>query len=93
MYDERHHGTVEWFNHVSKMGFAYGDDGGPVFLHRRHLRNPEDSVHLGPGTRISYFLADAPKGPKAYEIELLAPEVEFDPFAQVDSRRGLDATQ
>jgi cold shock CspA family protein len=84
VYDERSNATVEWFNHRTDMGFAYHDDGTAIFLHRRHLINPKDSVHLGPGTRISCFVAAAPKGPKGIEIELLAAEPQFNPFAAVD---------
>ena len=61
-------GTVKWFNDAKGFGFIQPDGGGPdAFAHFSAIAM-EGFKSLKEGARVSFELADGPKGPMAVNI-------------------------
>ena len=60
-------GTVKWFNAEKGFGFITGDDGNDVFAHYSQIK-AEGFKTLDEGQKVSFDLAQGPKGPKAENI-------------------------
>jgi cold shock protein len=62
-------GTVKWFNDAKGFGFIQPDGGGPdAFAHFSAIAM-EGFKSLKEGARVSFELADGPKGPMAVNIQ------------------------
>jgi CspA family cold shock protein len=74
---EKTTGVVKWFNAAKGFGFIGKSEGGEkdIFLHGGELKKsglvPED---VGEGDVLSFEVQDAPRGPKAVNIERVAGE-------------------
>jgi CspA family cold shock protein len=61
-------GTVKWFNDAKGFGFIQPDGGGPdAFAHFSAIAM-DGFKSLKEGARVSFELADGPKGPMAINI-------------------------
>ena len=60
-------GTVKWFNSERGFGFITGDDGVDAFAHYSKILS-EGFKTLEEGQKVSYDLADGPKGPQAANV-------------------------
>jgi Cold shock proteins len=60
-------GTVKWFNGEKGYGFITGEDGTDVFAHFSQI-NSEGYKSLQEGQKVSYDVAQGPKGPQAENI-------------------------
>ena len=68
-------GTVKWFN-VNK-GFGFIDRGQgqkDIFLHQGELRKFKIEGDVGEGDMLRFEVNEAPRGPKAVNIERVAGE-------------------
>jgi CspA family cold shock protein len=63
-------GTVKWFNSEKGFGFITGEDGKDVFAHFSQI-NSEGYKSLEEGQKVSYDVANGPKGPQAENITIL----------------------
>ncbi|QAA33087.1 MULTISPECIES: cold-shock protein [Clostridium] len=63
-------GTVKWFNPEKGFGFITGDDGKDVFAHFSQI-NAEGYKSLEEGQKVSFDVAQGPKGPQAENITLV----------------------
>lgn len=63
-------GTVKWFNADKGFGFITGDDGKDVFAHFSQI-NSDGFKTLDEGQKVSYEVAQGPKGPQAENITVL----------------------
>lgn len=63
-------GTVKWFNSERGFGFITGDDGVDAFAHYSKILS-EGFKTLEEGQKVSYDLADGPKGPQAENIKVI----------------------
>lgn len=64
-------GTVKWFNEAKGFGFIQPDEGGDdVFAHFSAIQM-EGFRTLRQGGRVSFELAQGPKGMMAQEIRVL----------------------
>ena len=63
-------GTVKWFNGEKGFGFITGEDGNDVFAHFSQI-NSEGYKSLDEGQKVSYDVAEGPKGPQAENITVL----------------------
>ncbi len=63
-------GTVKWFNGDKGFGFITGDDGVDVFAHYSQI-NKDGFKTLDEGQKVTFELAQGPKGPQAENINIL----------------------
>ena len=63
-------GTVKWFNSEKGFGFITGDDGRDVFAHFSQI-NIDGFKTLEEGQKVSYEVAQGPKGPQAENINIV----------------------
>ncbi len=63
-------GTVKWFNADKGFGFITGDDGKDVFAHFSQI-NSDGFKTLDEGQKVSYEVAQGPKGPQAENITIV----------------------
>ena len=63
-------GTVKWFNGEKGFGFITGEDGNDVFAHFSQI-NSEGYKSLDEGQKVSYDVAEGPKGPQAENITVI----------------------
>lgn len=63
-------GTVKWFNSEKGFGFITGEDGKDVFVHFSQI-NKDGFKSLEEGERVSFLIADGPKGPQAENVTVL----------------------
>jgi CspA family cold shock protein len=63
-------GTVKWFNDAKGFGFITGDDGTDCFVHYSNILGRGHRT-LADGARVSYDVAQKPKGPQAENVEAL----------------------
>ncbi|MBL4934208.1 cold-shock protein [Clostridium sp. YIM B02515] len=60
-------GTVKWFNSQKGFGFITGEDGKDVFAHFSQIKS-EGYKSLEEGQKVSFDVAQGPKGPQAENI-------------------------
>ena len=60
-------GTVKWFNDAKGFGFIAQDGGGDVFVHHTGIQ-AEGFKTLEEGARVTFDVADGPKGPAASNV-------------------------
>lgn len=63
-------GVVKWFNSTKGFGFITGDDGKDVFAHFSQI-NSSGFKTLEEGQKVSFEIAEGPKGPQAENISVL----------------------
>lgn len=63
-------GTVKWFNGEKGYGFITGEDGVDVFAHFSQIQ-AEGYKSLQEGQKVSYDVANGPKGPQAENITII----------------------
>ena len=63
-------GTVKWFNEQKGFGFITGEDGKDVFAHFSQI-NLDGYKTLEEGQKVSFDIAEGPKGPQAENITIL----------------------
>ena len=62
-------GTVKWFNADKGFGFITGEDGTDVFAHFSQI-NIDGFKTLDEGQKVTFDVADGPKGPQAENIKI-----------------------
>jgi len=60
-------GTVKWFNDSKGFGFISQEGGQDVFVHYSAIES-EGFKSLAEGDRVSFEIADGPKGPQASNV-------------------------
>ena len=60
-------GTVKWFNNSKGYGFIEQDGGNDVFVHHSAIQT-DGFRSLEEGERVSFDIADGPKGPSAKNV-------------------------
>ncbi len=60
-------GTVKWFNNSKGYGFIEQDGGNDVFVHHSAIQS-DGFRSLEEGERVSFDIADGPKGPAAQNV-------------------------
>jgi CspA family cold shock protein len=69
---QREFGTVKWFNAAKGFGFIARDDNPKdVFVHYSEIQT-EGYKSLDEGARVSFYVAQGPKGPQANEVQVKA---------------------
>ena len=63
-------GTVKWFNSDKGFGFITGEDGNDVFAHFSQI-NSSGFKTLEEGQKVTFDLAQGPKGPQAENITVI----------------------
>jgi cold shock CspA family protein len=81
-------GRVVRFDHAKGYGFIVPDEGGDdVFVHTNELI--DHGVRITAGTRVKFEVIESDRGPKAYNVTVLAAPRK----AQVVSGHGSDSTE
>ena len=60
-------GTIKWFNDAKGFGFIEQENGNDVFVHFSAIHG-EGFKSLAEGDKVSFDVADSPKGPKADNV-------------------------
>ena len=60
-------GTVKWFNDAKGYGFITRESGDDVFVHHSDI-NAEGFKSLAEGQRVSFDVAQGPKGLQAKNV-------------------------
>ena len=60
-------GTVKWFNEKKGYGFIMQEDGPDVFVHYSGIKG-DGFKSLKEGDRVTFDVADGPKGPNAVNV-------------------------
>lgn len=63
-------GTVKWFNPDKGFGFITGEDGVDVFAHYSQI-NSNGFKTLEENQKVTFELANGPKGPQAENINII----------------------
>jgi len=63
-------GTVKWFNSQKGYGFIKQEDGPDLFVHHSGI-NAAGFKSLNEGDRVSFEIAQGPKGPSATNVTLV----------------------
>jgi CspA family cold shock protein len=63
-------GTVKWFNDSKGFGFISQEGGQDVFVHYSAIES-QGFKSLAEGDRVSFEIADGPKGPQASNVQKL----------------------
>ena len=63
-------GKVKWFNEKKGFGFIEKDGGGDVFVHFNAIQASGFKT-LNEGQRVSFDVAEGPKGPSAENVQAL----------------------
>ncbi len=63
-------GTVKWFNAEKGFGFITSEDGNDVFVHFSQI-NKDGYKTLEEGEKVTFELAEGPKGPQAENVTAL----------------------
>jgi CspA family cold shock protein len=63
-------GTVKWFNAEKGYGFITSEDGNDVFVHFSQI-NKDGYKTLEEGEKVTFELAEGPKGPQAENVTAL----------------------
>jgi len=63
-------GTVKWFNAEKGFGFITSEDGNDVFVHFSQI-NKDGYKTLEEGEKVTFDLAEGPKGPQAENVNSL----------------------
>jgi cold shock protein len=70
MSEERHVGTVKWFNAAKGFGFIGREDGEDVFVHYSALQM-EGYKKLEENQKVEFTIEQGPKGLQAANVVLL----------------------
>jgi len=60
-------GTVKWFNAEKGYGFITSEEGNDVFVHFSQI-NKDGYKTLEEGEKVTFELAEGPKGPQAENV-------------------------
>ena len=63
-------GTVKWFNAEKGYGFITSEEGNDVFVHFSQI-NKDGYKTLEEGEKVTFDLAEGPKGPQAENVSSL----------------------
>ena len=63
-------GTVKWFSAEKGYGFITTEDGQDIFAHFSQI-NIDGFKTLEEGQKVSYEVAQGPKGPQAENINIV----------------------
>jgi CspA family cold shock protein len=63
-------GTVKWFNSQKGYGFIEQENGPDLFVHHSGI-NAAGFKSLNEGDRVSFEIAQGPKGPSATNVTLV----------------------
>jgi cold shock protein len=65
-------GTVKWFNDAKGFGFLSADETpGDIFAHYSAIKS-DGFKTLKEGQAVSFELVTGPKGPQAFDIEVVS---------------------
>lgn len=68
--NDRHEGTVKWFNVSKGFGFITRESGEDIFVHYRAIRG-QGRRRLFDGQQVSFYIIDSEKGLQADDVEIL----------------------
>jgi CspA family cold shock protein len=70
MSEERHVGTVKWFNATKGFGFIGREDGEDVFVHFSAI-DMEGYKRLEENQKVEFSVEQGPKGLQATNVKLI----------------------